>query len=122
MIEKRAVENCKCNLTAAEMRQAGDDLARATRSAIECENDKKTTAAAYKARAEMLSAQCASLSLKITQGYEMRDIECVVYYGTPRQGFKQIIRPDTGETIREEPMTPAEMQSVFDFDDGKKPQ
>ena len=122
MIEKRAVENCKCNLTAAEIRQAGEDLARATRDAIACETEKKEVVAAYKARAEHAQGRCASLSLKITQGYEMRDIECVVYYGTPRQGFKQVIRPDTGETIREEPMTPAEMQSVFDFDDGKKPQ
>jgi hypothetical protein len=122
MIEKRAIENCKCMLTAAELRQAGEDLARATREAIECENDKKTAAAAYKARGEHAQSRCAALSLKITQGYEMRDIECVVYYGTPRHGFKQVIRPDTGETVREEPMTPAEMQSVFDFDEGKKPQ
>jgi hypothetical protein len=124
MIEKRVVETCKYILSGAELRQAGEDLARATREAIACETDKKAAAAAYKARAEEAQSRCAALSLKITQGYEMRDLECVVYYQQPRAGLKQIVRPDTGEVLREEPMTQQEMQSEFVFDpgDGKKPQ
>lgn len=124
MIEKRVVETVKYVLSAGELRQAGEELARATREAIACETDKKTAAAVYKARAEAAQASCAALSLKITQGYEMRDLECVVYYQQPRAGMKQIVRPDTGEVVREEPMTQTELQSEFVFDpgDGKKPQ
>jgi hypothetical protein len=109
-------------LTADELYRAGQDLAAATREAIASETEKKAAQAGYKARTEEAQARAAALSLKITQGYEMRDLDCVVYFSMPRAGMKQIVRPDTGEVVREEPMTEKELQAGFDFEEGNKPQ
>lgn len=55
--------------------------------------------------------QGKQLSLKISQGYEYRETECVVQLSTPRPGVKTIIRADNGDWVAEEPMTHEEMQN-----------
>ena len=119
---KRITERLKYTLSDGELRHLGDDLARAIRENIRVENDKKTAMAHYAMLQKESIANLADLSLKITNGYEWREIDCVVQLSTPRSGLKRIIRSDTNEVVREEPMTPAEMQAAFDFDAGKKPQ
>ena len=43
----------------------------------------------------------------------MREFDCVVHLSTPKPGMKTIVRSDNNEFVREEPMTPAEMQADF---------
>lgn len=122
MTPKRVRATVECRLTADELYQAGQQLAAATREAIACETDKKAAQAAYKARAEEAARICAELSLKITRRYEMRELDCIVNFGEPEAGKKQIVRPDTGEVVRTEDMTADELQSGFEFGEGEKPQ
>lgn len=105
---------------ASDMRRLGAELAHATREAIRIESDKAVAMSGFKAQKQETEARCAELALKIENGYEMRDMECLVYFSTPRPGYKQIVRMDNNEVVREEPMTADEMQAAFDFpDDGK---
>jgi hypothetical protein len=46
----------------------------------------------------------------------MRDMDCLIVLNTPRSGVKSITRADTGEIVREENMTPEEMQRALPFD------
>lgn len=121
---KRTIESVRWPLTAAEIRQLGADLAHQTRECIRIESDKKVATAALASAKKEAEARCADLSLKIQNGYEMRDTECLVYFSVPQPGIKRIVRADDPDSIvREEPMTAAEMQAAFDFpsDGGSKP-
>lgn len=117
---KRAIESVRYPFDATELRQLGADLAHRTREAIRIENDKKVATSSFTAAKKEVEAQCAELSLKIENGYEMRDAECMVYFSTPRPGFKTIVRADNNEVVREEPMTAEEMQAAFEFPDEAK--
>jgi hypothetical protein len=122
---KRCIESVRYPFTGSEMRQLGSDLAHAVREAIKIEADKSVAMANFNSLKKEQEAKCAELSLKYENGYEMRDMECLVYFSQPRPGYKEIVRTDNGESVREEPMTAEEMQAGFDFpgDDGKsKPQ
>jgi hypothetical protein len=46
----------------------------------------------------------------IKTGIEPRMVYCAVLFHTPCEGHKRIIRTDTGEPVREEPMTDQEKQ------------
>src|SRR5262252_1079485 len=119
MIEgKRVIENCKVKLTERDRVTMGEDLARHTQELIRIEVDKKTAGASFKSLEEAEKAAMRELSLSISQGYVMRDLECVVYLGSPGPGMKQIIRPDTGEEVRTVPMTKEELQQTFNFGEG----
>ena len=120
---RRSFESVPYPFNAAEIRQLGVDLARATREAIEIESKKAVAMADFTAAKKEAAAKLASLSLKIENGYEMREMECIVHFGAPRPGRKEIYRADNGDLVREDPMTPEEMQAAFEFPDDKgKPQ
>jgi hypothetical protein len=116
---KRIFDSIRYPFSEAEIRQLGADLAHATREAIDIERAKKVAMAAIAADKKDIESKCASLSLKIENGYEMREMECIVHFGAPRSGRKEIFRADNGEFVRDEPMTPEEMQAAFDFPDDK---
>jgi hypothetical protein len=44
---------------------------------------------------------CDDLSVKVSDGFEMRDVACWVEYNKPSTGKKEITRIDTGEVITE---------------------
>jgi hypothetical protein len=111
------IEPVRYPFSASEIRQLGADLACATRQAIEIEAAKKIAMAAFAADKKEAEGRCADLALKIERGFEMRDMECVVYLSMPKPGTKTIVRADTGECVREAAMTPEEMQSTLNFDE-----
>ena len=65
--------------------------------------EKKEVVKKYTRDAEEVKQECDELSVKVSDGYEMRDISCWVEYNKPSTGKKEITRIDTGEII-EEPM------------------
>lgn len=119
---KRVIESLKFNLTATELREKGEALARHNQALLKIEGDKKNAAATFKMLESQEQMAIEALSLEITQGYIYRETECLVLLSVPRSGMKQIIRPDTSEVVREEPMTAEEMQAGLDFGEGQKPQ
>lgn len=77
--------------------------------------EKKRVAKQYATRIETLDGEIDADTDKITTGYEMRMIECLVYYDQPEAGHKSIVRSDTGTLVRTERMTQSEMQREMEF-------
>jgi len=55
---------------------------------------------------------------KLATGYESIDVEVVPVMDTPKPGQKTIIRCDTSEKLRVEPMTARERQMSLGFEPG----
>jgi len=53
---------------------------------------------------------------KLALGYELIDIEVVSVMDRPTVGQKEIVRADTGQVLRVEPMTLMERQQSFGFE------
>lgn len=54
---------------------------------------------------------------RLATGYETLDVEVLAVMDQPRPGQKTIIRADTSEKIRVEPMTAREKQQSFGFNE-----
>lgn len=94
----------------AEMLQMGKELARVNERIGALEKEKEEVVSAIKAKISRSEGEGAHLSLCLNKGYEMRDIECIVAFHSPRNGRKTITRTDTMEVVSEEPMDAHEMQ------------
>lgn len=114
-MEKRLYEPVKYTFTQDEIRELGEALAREEQTAFELAEHKAATVAEFMASLKAVNGRVADLVKKINNGYELREVECMVMMETPRPGMKRVIRMDTTEPIRDEPMTVAEMQSSFGF-------
>ncbi len=55
------------------------------------------------------------ISEGIRNGYEWRNIECIIHYDSPRSGMAEIIRTDTGEVAKRRRMTSEELQYQLDL-------
>ncbi len=64
----------------------------------------------FKDRLDGLAEQQRDLAKVIGDRVEERMVACVVEYHAPCEGTKRVVRTDTGEVVREEPMTDAEKQ------------
>jgi len=122
MSEQRTFERIKYTFNADEIRELGEALARETVGIFDLEQRKSATSAEINAQIKQATQRCGEVAGKITAGYELRQVECLTLMETPRPGLKRIIRIDTGEAVRDEPMTLSEMQTSFGFaepDDNK---
>ena len=63
-----------------------------------------------------LYARASALAHQIKRRGENRPVECLVEFHKPNVGEKTIIRLDTGEQVRVEPMTEDERQEEMEFD------
>jgi hypothetical protein len=117
----RHYEPLKYPFSQDEIRQLGEALARESQNVMTLHETKSSTAAAFAAQIKQGQEKMAELTQKINNGYEIRDVECLILMETPRPGMKQLRRIDTSEWVRDEPMTAAEMQGEFGFRDGGDP-
>ncbi len=69
----------------------------------------KEVSADFKAKIAQKEATINSLSITISNGYEYREVDCFYFY-RPKDGKKDIVRGDTGETIGTETMTKTDFQ------------
>ena len=102
--------------TDAELKALGERLAQENQTVYKLRGDKKVVGSDFKARIDDAEAKAADTAHKICERNELRDTECHVIYDAPQRGFKQIVRIDTSDIIRTEPMTETEMQTAFVFD------
>lgn len=102
-----------CKFTDEEMRQFGVTLAQEAQRKERLEDAKKQSASQFKADIDAVDAQIRSLSQKLARGSEDRYVDCDVYYNSPEEGKKTIVRTDTGETLSVSPMTEDEQQDLF---------
>lgn len=117
MAEHRIFEAIKYTFKSDEIRELGEALAREAQTVFDLEQQKKTMTAGMAAQIKGANKRVADLTLKINQGFELREVECLALMETPRPGMKRIIRCDNSETVREEAMTVGEMQGFFGFQD-----
>jgi phage host-nuclease inhibitor protein Gam len=115
MSERRLYESIKYTFDAEEVRELGAGLAREAQHVFDLRSEKANVVAEYAASMKAAEKRVADLTQKINNGYELREVECLVLLETPRPGMKRIVRTDNNETIREEAMTVAEMQQGFGF-------
>jgi len=115
MTEGRIYEAIKYVFTRDEVTDLGAKLARECQQYADVEHEKAQAAAAFGAEMKAALGRVADLTQKINNGYELRNVECIVLMEVPRPGMKTLIRADTNEPLRSEPMTMAEMQSNFGF-------
>jgi hypothetical protein len=102
--------------TPEELNERRDEIASAMLEYDRVEAQKKIAAKEYAAVLKTLRTDMSRLARQINRGGEERDVECTLTFHDPEPGFKTITRLDTGEVVRQEPMTDDEKQENL-FDD-----
>jgi hypothetical protein len=117
----RLYEAVKYTFSLDEIRELGEALAREAQNVFDLRERKSSVVAELSALIKQANGRVAELTNRINNGYELREVECMVMLETPRPGMKRIIRVDNNEPLRDEPMTAAEMQGSFGFSEGSDP-
>ena len=107
----------RVEFTDEDRNRYAQDLAKACHDKSSAEEEKKAITSDFKAKIDNIQSEISKLSIKISQGWEMRNVECFVYFNQPEVGLKRIVRSDTDEQISVEPMESSESQQNFDFQD-----
>ncbi len=104
---------CKYEFTAHELRDIAEKLAIKTQELEQVEDEKKAVMSSYKERIERIQSDMKKAASLYKDGYEMRDIECVVDRNF-ETGEVRFIRTDNGIVVHTEKMTMAERQQRLD--------
>lgn len=99
-----------CELSDEELLQRASDLSAAIAQYEDTENRRKDANKDFKEELDALRQTRIRLSRVIGDRAERRAVECGVLYHTPVQGTKRVVRLDTGEYLRDEPMAVEELQ------------
>lgn len=113
----RTRESCRHILTTDQLLEAGRQMAEAQNEVVQLEGDFKSVRDDWKARISATESRVATLSGKISRGYDMKDTECTVYMDTPEEGLKACLRNDTGERVWIRDMTDSDRQLVLRLDE-----
>lgn len=112
--EKRKL---RVDLTAKEVHDYSLELAQENKNNVSLEDEKKAVMSQYKAKIDESQAKINRLSGLVTDGYEMRDVECEVTYHKPTKGKKTIVRKDTDKVTSVESMQDYEYNLFNQADD-----
>ena len=113
-------EYLKCHLTEKEKTELSAKIAKAISDRTSAEAKLKEVSASIKAQIAQLDAEISEKALQINNGYEYRNVECRMDKDY-RLGSVTITRLDTGEVIRERPMTAEERQMELPGEKKEKP-
>lgn len=105
IIPEKVKRSIRYDLNAKEIHDYSLQLATQNKQLVSIEEEKKTVVSQYKAKENEAQALINKLSAYITDGFEMRDIDCEVQYHKPQQGKKTIVRLDTNKVTAVETMT-----------------
>lgn len=104
---------CKYEFSAEELRDIAEKLAIKTQELEQVEDEKKAVMSSYKERIERIQSEAKKAASLYKDGYEMRDIECIVERDLG-MGEVRYIRTDTGQVALTQKMTMAERQKRID--------
>lgn len=110
MRESKVVLDLWWDFTLDELRQKGQDLARALELQDEAELAEKGHREAFKDQMEEINGQIRMISQHIRRRGMLRPVPCTVLFHKPHVGAKTVVREDTGELVKEEAMTSYECQ------------
>ena len=102
-----------CELTDEEVQMRGLQLASAFVERDKVDAAKRDAARSFGKQLEGIDERMRRLSDAIAERREYRFVRCAVIFHSPANGTKRIVRADTGEIVREEPMTMAECQQFL---------
>jgi hypothetical protein len=119
-VKERDYEFLKYEYNKDEIRELGEALAREAQNVFNLRDQKATDTAKITGQIKAANKRVSELTTKINNGYELKEVECLVIMDTPRQGMKQIRRMDNNEFVRDEAMTFEEMQQNLGFPESDK--
>lgn len=102
------------DFTDADRLGISKDLAEANLQKSRIEDEKKSVNSDFKSRIDRIDADINKLAQALASDFEMRNVECHVYYNKPNKGLKTIINAETSEVVSVEKMSPEEAQMTFD--------
>ena len=100
-----------CDLDEEELGQRAQSLSLTTLRIDEVEDNKTQANKDFKEELSGLRETTRRLSRALRNKSEVRAVVCMVEFHSPVQGSKRISRKDTGDFVRDEPMSGYEMQS-----------
>jgi hypothetical protein len=109
-----------CALDDDELRTRGAQLSSTSLEYDLVEDQKKTATKEFGDQLKALRGEMRRLSGNIRRKAETRPVQCIVEFHSPVVGTKRISRIDTGEFVRDEPMTAEEHQNNL-FEDKTVP-
>ena len=112
-------EMLKVYFTEEEIKEFSKKLAYQSKQLEELEDAKKSVVADFNSQIQSAKAEISKLANFINNGYEYKPVECKIIFNEPQVGIKTIIRTDTNEKVRTEPMTEDEMQGDL-FEESEK--
>jgi len=96
--EKRSL---RYDFTAVEIHDLSLQLATKTKELNALTEEKKTVVSQYSARLNEIKATTNKLSNQVSDGYEIREVDCAIEYHKPKQGMKTLTRSDNNKKIEE---------------------
>jgi hypothetical protein len=113
--EKRIyTTNLKCELSAKEVREAADDLARNLDDLESIEADKKDVVEQFKAKTAAAEAEVIRLKNLVRNKYEFRDVKCEEVKNHKKSKCT-VTRLDTKEVITDRPLRDDEKQRKMEL-------
>lgn len=115
MRTEKLTEYLQYQFTDAELLDLAREQSRILQEKASLERKKSEVAKTLAGEIEGKAGTIDALSEKIRNGYEWRDIECVLYFDQPTPGMAMLIRTDTGEVVKTRRMTAGELQLQLEF-------
>lgn len=109
--EKRTL---RYDFTAPEIHDLSMELAGKTKEIVTLKKQKTSAVSQYTAKINEAEANCNSLSNKVADGFEHREVECEVIFNQPANGKKTIIRKDSNSLVGVEAMTQHDWNVIND--------
>ena len=106
--------NLECKLSDIDIAKLGKELATIHSEKNRIESRMKSYQSQCKADIAQCNATIQSISERVNTGKEFRDVECRIFYDF-NSGTKEFIRVDTGEIVRTERISDAEIQEELDL-------
>jgi hypothetical protein len=108
--QKRIEMELPCALTDEEVQSRGRMLGETIWAIDETQAARTSAMKEFKERLVGLNEMQRKLAGSIRDRMENRMVGCALQFHTPGEGMKRTVRLDTGEVVREEPMSEAEKQ------------
>jgi hypothetical protein len=108
---KEVTMDLLCELDEDELRDRGRMLSSTLIEYDTVEADKKEATKGFSEQLKGLRGTMRRLSVCIRTKTETRPVQCIVDFNSPVNGTKRITRIDTGEFVRDEPMSAQDCQN-----------
>ncbi len=110
---KEITVEVNCDLDEMELLMRGQMLSQAYLDFERVQGEKKAAMKEFADELEGIRSRINKLCGIIRNKMEPRMVNCAVQFHAPVQATKRIVRLDTGEIVRDEPMTPQECQTYL---------